>query len=200
MLKPIEPDCHIGQLDPNQESTASNMKQLATILAISAATCLSGCATKPFSPFPENYAGTSATLSDSFNIRGISEVEFFYAEQYEGNSWENARFKSLAVNHGRGIYMSPVTVSRGIPASKPTKLLIVARTQYAAPILDLTNAVYQVKGTIEFTPETGKQYVVTGQLGGPRAAVWVEEKDTHQVVGQKIEVDGEAAKLGFFDK
>lgn len=176
------------------------MKQLAAALAFSAAALLSGCATKPFSPFPENYAGTSATLTDSFNIRGLSEVEFFYAEQYEGNSWENARFKSLAVNRGRGIYMSPVTVSRGIPANKPTKLLIVARTQYAAPILDLTNAVYQVKGTIEFTPETGKQYVVTGQLGGPHSAVWVEEKDTHQVVGQKIEVDGEAAKLGFFDK
>lgn len=176
------------------------MKQLAPILALSAAALLSGCATKPFSPFPENYAGTSATLTDTFNVRSFSNADFFYAEQYEGNTWENARFKSLAASRGRGLALTTVPVSRAIPANKPTKLVVVARTEYAAPILAMTNTVYQVKGTIEFTPETGKQYVVTGQLGGPRSAVWVEEKDTHQVVGQKIEVEGDAAKLGFFDK
>lgn len=176
------------------------MKQLAAALALSAAALLSGCATKPYSPFPENYAGTSATLTDTFIKRGGTEAEFFCAEQYEGNNWENARSKSLAASYGQGIRLTTMPVSRAIPANKPTKLLLVARTQHAAPILAMTNTVYQVKGTIEFTPETGKQYVVTGQLGGPRSAVWVEERETHQVVGQKIEVDGEAAKLGFFDK
>lgn len=177
------------------------MKRLASLIAISTAALMSGCATKPpFSPFPENYAGSSATLTDTFVTHGVSCADFFYAEQYEGHNWDNARFKSLSASYGRGMYLTTVPVSRAIPANKPTQILIVARTQYAAPILAMANTVYQVKGTIEFTPETGKQYLVTGQLGGPRAAVWVEDKDTHQLVGQKIEVDGEAAKLGFFEK
>ncbi len=96
--------------------------------------------------------------------------------------------------------MSPVLVQRAIPAAKATTLLLVARTEYAVPILTLTNTVYQVKGKIEFTPEPNKRYIVRGQLGEGHASVWLEEEDTKQLVGEKVEVEGSAAKLGILEK
>lgn len=96
--------------------------------------------------------------------------------------------------------MSPVLIQRAVPAAKPTSLLLVARTEYAAPILTLTNAVYQVKGKIDFTPEPNKRYIVRGELGESHSSVWLEEEDSKQLVGKKIEVEGSAAKLGFFEK
>jgi len=94
---------------------------------------------------------------------------------------------------------SPVAVERQVPAAKPTSLQIVGRTEYAAPILVLTNPVYQVKGSIDFTPEANKRYVVKGELSEARSSVWLEDAQTQQIVGNKILIEG-SAKLGFFEK
>ena len=95
--------------------------------------------------------------------------------------------------------MTPVLTQRFIPASKPTSLTIVARTEYAAPILALTHEVFQVKGDIDFTPSPAKRYVVRGKLSEEYSSVWLEDEDTHEVVGKKIEIKG-SAKLGIFEK
>lgn len=75
----------------------------------------------------------------------------------------------------------------------------MGRTEYAAPILALTNAVYEVKGVVEISPEAGKTYVVKGGLSEDHSVVWIEDEATSQVVGRKVEVNG-SAKLGFFQK
>ena len=85
-----------------------------------------------------------------------------------------------------------------VPA-KPISITLVARTEYAAPILALANSVYEVKGTIEITPGPKKQYFVRGTLGEDYSAVWLEEAYTGVQIGQKIEVRGNA-KLGFLEK
>ncbi len=95
--------------------------------------------------------------------------------------------------------MTPVSAGRLVPASKPIVLRLIARTEYAAPILVLTNPVYQVKGTIDVTLEPNKHYIVRGQLGESSSSVWLEDAETHQVAGKKTEIEG-SAKLGFFEK
>ncbi len=94
--------------------------------------------------------------------------------------------------------MTPALVERNVPA-KPSTFKIVGRTEYAAPILALTNTVYRVAGTVTFTPEVYKHYVVRGTLGENYSAVWIEEEATNRQVGEKIELRG-AARLGILEK
>lgn len=160
---------------------------------------LSGCAANAYKPVPDGYAGATANIADSHNAISTSKVEFFYVEKIDGHAVENSRINSLAANRGRGMNMAPVMVQRNVPAAKPTSLDIVGRTEYAAPILSMTNTVYQVKGKIDFTPEPGKRYVVRGELGEARSAVWLEEEASRRLIGNKIEITGPAS-LGFFEK
>lgn len=172
------------------------MKRFIVVAAIA---LLSGCASKAYKPVSEGYAGPTANISDSYNVVSTSKVEFFYVGKLDGHDVENSRLNSLAANRGRGMNMTPVLVQRSVPASRSMSIEIVARTEYAAPILTLTNAVYQVKGTIDFTPEPGMEYVIKGELGEARSLVWLEETASHRVIGKKIAVEG-PAKLGFLEK
>jgi hypothetical protein len=124
--------------------------------------------------------------------------EFFYVEQVDGNDVSNIRTASLAASRGHGANMKLVRIERPVPI-KPMTLNIVARTDYAAPIDVLVHDIYQVKGTLQFTPDPGKTYVVRGQLGETDAAVWLGDEATHEVVGEKIKSNG-PAKLGAFEK
>lgn len=171
------------------------MKKLIPIISL---VFFSGCTTM-YNPVPEGYTGPTANISDSFNVISSSKVEFFYVDAVDGQSIKDSRSASLIANHGRGFLMSPVLEQRAVPASKPIQMKLVARTEYAAPILALTNPVYQVTGDLNFIPEPGKRYVVRGLLGEESSSVWLEEEVTRNIVGMKIEVKG-SAKLGFFEK
>ncbi|MGO9443869.1 MAG: hypothetical protein ACLPXB_03725 [Thiobacillaceae bacterium] len=144
------------------------------------------------------YVGPKATIEDSVKTYSSSKADFFYVSQVDGAEIENSRNKTLLVNRGRGMDMSPVVLHHDIPA-RPIALSIVGRTEYAAPILALTSDVYEVKGVIEFTPEPNKKYIVRGELGDTYSAVWVEDESTNSLVDKKVEVKG-SAKLGVFDK
>jgi len=171
------------------------MKKLLPLLAV---VLLSGCASV-YKPVPDGYTGPTATIEDSFKAVSNSEVEFFYVNKLDGHDIKNSRFASLSANAGRGMNLNPVPVERAVPASKPLSVLIVGRTEYGAPILALTNTVYQIKGTIDFTPEPNKRYVVKGALAESRSSVWLEDAQTKQVIGSKVQIEG-SAKLGIFDK
>jgi len=95
--------------------------------------------------------------------------------------------------------MTPIPAQRAVPSAKSISVQLVARTEYAAPILALTGTVYQVKGTIEFVPEPDRRYIVRGALGETQSAVWLEDLDTMKLVGKKVVVEG-SAKLGLFEK
>jgi hypothetical protein len=97
-----------------------------------------------------------------------------------------------------GMRLRTFPISRAVPTT-PQSFTIVARTEYAAPILVMTKDVYQVKGVIQLTPEAGKSYVVKGVLNGDASEVWLEDEASQQVIGDKIKPTG-SAKLGFFEK
>lgn len=180
---------------PQITKPTNTMKFIAPLLA---ATLLAGCASV-HEPVPQGHVGPVAIVEDSFRQLSTSKTDFFYVEQVDGHKIDNSRAKSLAANRGAGMRMTPQFEQRNIPASRPTSLTIVARTEYAAPILTLTRSVYEVKGVVDFTPEPGKRYVVRGSLQADRSSVWLEEKESQQVVSKKIEIEG-SAKLGIFSK
>ncbi|MFZ2539553.1 MAG: hypothetical protein WAX04_11715, partial [Oscillospiraceae bacterium] len=157
---------------------------------------MSGCAS--YNPIPEGYSGQKASIQDSALEQSSQKADFFYVESVDGHDIENSVIVTSQANRGRGFSMTPKTIGREIPA-RLTTLKIVGRTVYAAPILDLTNTVYQVKGNIQFTPEANKFYTIKGELGESYSAVWVEEYGVGAVAGTKIEIRG-SAKLGTFEK
>jgi hypothetical protein len=159
---------------------------------------MSGCTT--YAPsIPANYAGPTAYLDDSTVVHSGSKADFFVVEQVDGANVDNALIRTLRGDQGRGMSMTPRFASRQLIAERPLKVLVKARTHYAAPILALTGTVFQVKGTVEFTPKANAQYVVKGELGETYSAVWIEDVATNTTVGQKVEVKG-SAKLGLLEK
>lgn len=158
---------------------------------------LGGCATVT-PPIPESYSGPTAVIKDSMKVYDSQKTDFFFLEAIDERAIPNSRLSTRIANHGRGLAMSPVLVDRKVPAQMAT-FKIVARTEYAAPILALTNTVYQVIGKVRFAPGDGMVYVVKGELGETYSAVWIEEESSHKVVDKKTETNGSAA-LGFFDK
>lgn len=174
------------------------MKKLLSRLALwSSIAVLTACA--PFkTAIPDGYAGPTAVLKDSANVLSTSKADMYYALTVDGNDIDNMRFKTRRQNEGRGMMMNVVEAERKIPA-RQTRVSVVARTIYAAPILAMAGTVYQVKGDIVFIPEPNKAYIVRGALDEAYSAVWIEEESTKTVVGEKVEIKG-SAKLGFFEK
>jgi hypothetical protein len=177
----------------NREAVRMKKLFLCAFMAVS----LAGCAS--FSPsVPPDYSGPLATVQDTVKAYSDSKADFFYVSHVDGRKIESSWVITRSKNYGNGMSMKPFVIQNQIPA-RPTVLNIVGKTEYAAPILSIVNTVYEVTGTVEFTPEPNKVYVVRGDLGENYSAVWLEEETTHQVVGKKIEVNG-SAKLGIFQK
>jgi PBP1b-binding outer membrane lipoprotein LpoB len=171
------------------------MRRVLVVLILSIT--LNGCAT--YAPsVPDNYNGPIATVKDSVKTYSTKKADFFYLKAIDGNTIEDSRSRTLRVNSGRGLYMEPVVLDRNIPAKECT-VTIVGRTVYAAPILALTNTVYEVSGDMVFNPEQNKTYIVKGELGKEYSAVWIEEAESKQIIGKSIEIKG-SAELGIFQK
>lgn len=164
---------------------------------VASALFLVGCAYSP--SVPENYSGPRASLDDSFKVHNRSKADFFVAETIDGNQIDNSLLATVRANKGRGMIMTPMSIARPLVAENPVKVGVRGRTHHAAPILGLTQTVYQVQGVIEFTPQANVKYVVRGELGPSYSAVWIEELETKQVIGNKVEITG-SAKLGVFQK
>ncbi|ROH87025.1 hypothetical protein ED236_04865 [Pseudomethylobacillus aquaticus] len=125
-------------------------------------------------------------------------MDIFYVTHVDGREIENSLIKTRTTNRGRGLAITAQLLENRIPA-RATTVYIVGRTEYAAPILALTNTVYQVKGSVEFIPEPDKRYVVRGELGETYSAVWIEEEASSLLMGNKVEIHG-SSKLGTFEK
>jgi hypothetical protein len=165
------------------------------VFAVAAALLLASCTSNPV---PEGYDGPLARVTDSVTWLGRSSADFFYLSKIDGRTIDESLSATNRSNSGRGMIMDPVTIDRRVPARTAT-VTIVGRRHYAAPILEMARTVYQVSGEIEFTPLPDHSYVVKGILSDKYSAVWIEDKDSRETVGRKVEVLG-SAKLGFFEK
>jgi len=132
-----------------------------------------------------------ALFRDSVKTTSEKKAEFFFLSKIDDKKIEDSAMRTQSRNHGRGFAMTPVMIERNVPA-QPAAFTIVGRAQYAAPILALTTTkrVYDVEGTVKFTPEKHRTYVVRGELGESYSAVWIEEElegGGSRMIGQKVE-------------
>jgi hypothetical protein len=149
-------------------------------------------------PYPSNYDFSMATIKDTVHSINSRECELFFVSQIDGKKIEDSHTKTLLLNSGHGLSMTPYTVEREVSVNNAT-YTIVGRTEYAAPILALANPVYEIKGQVQASLEKDKIYEVHGELGEDYSAVWLEDATDHKVVGEKIEIHG-SAKLGILSK
>lgn len=158
--------------------------RIAIATAVLAA-ALTGCAAYEHS-LPEGYKGPVATLHDSSGPVESRKADLFFVTQIDGRKVKDSLTETIARNQGRGFSLSPFMLDHDVPA-KPLLVSLSGITHYAAPILALTGKVYQVEGTVSFTPDANRDYVVKGSLGPDATAVWIEEQDTGKIVAR---VDG----------
>ena len=164
-------------------------------MMVAAAGLLSACVTQPV---PQGYSGPLAKIQDTLAQRSGHAVDLFFLDSLNGKKIDNALLETTSSNAGRGLAMDAKGFARDVPAIAST-FSLTGRTHYAAPILELTNPVYQVKGTFDFTPLSGHTYVVRGELKPDYGAVWLEDADTKAIVGNKVEIQGDIS-LGFMEK
>lgn len=149
-------------------------------------------------PIPQGYTGPIATVADSITPRGATSIDVFFMEKVDDRLINDSLHATTVASTNMGFAMNRQVISRDIPAQHCT-VVITGRTHYAAPILELVNKVYQISGQIEFDPQPGKKYLVTGILGDDDSAVWIEDVATSEVIGKKLEIHG-SSTLEFFQK
>lgn len=169
------------------------MKTLLACLAL----FLTGCAST-YSPVPENYQGEISIIGSSEKRHSSGKSDLFYLSKVNGKTIENTLGATRSATYGQGFYLTTKLLKTNVP-SEEAVFSIIGRTEHAAPIQAFSDEVYEVKGDITFRPEANKEYVVKGILGGSYSAVWIELKETGDVIQQKIEIKG-SAELGFFEK
>jgi len=158
---------------------------------------LPGCATV-YTPVPENYTGPVSIIESSEKRHSGSKVDLFYLEKVDGKSIKSSLSATRSATYGQRANLITRLIESKIP-SKEVKFTIVGRTEHAMPIQALSDAVYELRGDINFTPKAGERYIVKGVLAKEYSSVWLEIKETGEVVKAKIENHGDS-ELGFFEK
>ncbi|GGB55095.1 hypothetical protein [Shewanella inventionis] len=169
------------------------MKILFTCFAL----VLTGCAST-YSPVPENYQGEISKIDSSEKRHSNGKSDLFYLSKVNGKEIYNTLSATRNATYGQGFNLTTELLKTDVPSQEAT-FNIIGRTEHAAPMQAFADKVYEVKGNIVFKPEPNKEYIVKGILGESYSAVWIELKDTGEVIKNKIEVNG-SAELGFFEK
>jgi hypothetical protein len=148
---------------------------------------------------PSGYSGPLAHVTDSVTPRTEKGADYFYVARIDGYPIEESLSVTEGSNRAAGAGEKPVIVGRDVPAAAPSTFTIVATTHYSAALLAFKNPAYELSGDVRFTPLANHTYVVAGVLGETYSAVWIEDSQTGEVAGQKIEVKG-AAPLSLLGK
>lgn len=138
-----------------------------------------------------------AIVRDSAKPISDQKAELFYLKEINGESVRNSREVTLVSNQGRGSMMTPEVVERNVPAAATT-YTIEGRTEYAAPILALSNKVFRIGGKVIASLVPYRTYEVRGVLEESHSAVWIEDVETHEIVG-KLEESG-STELKWYEK
>jgi hypothetical protein len=147
-------------------------------------------------PAPQKFTGPTAYLKTTETPRGENGGDFFYLTKIDGEDFYSQNTPIPKINDGT--HDTKITSTVEIPV-KSTRFSVRAHTAYPAPIFGITNPVYDISGDITFTPVAGQTYALKGALEPDHSAVWIENTQTGEIVGTKVEANG-SAKIDFFRK
>lgn len=136
----------------------------------------------------------SARIWDSALSEDRGRSAFFILTAVDGEPIkENSMTKSVQANFGRGRNLAPIPVERYVAAGKH-RLTVSAQYGTAAPIeyLFRPSSFANVSGEVDVDLKAGTDYRIAGILEPLRREVWIEESDTHALVGRKV-IDLEVA-------
>ena len=149
---------------------------------------LAGCASFQ-NPIPAGYQGPVVLLADTGKQEDGSKGQFFAAVEIDGRPIENALSDTLAASHGMGFALMSQYTKREVPVI-PMKVKLIGTHQTAAPIQEIASRVagtfFRVEGIVEFLPQEGKKYAVTGQLTKERSCVWIQESGAQEPATAQI--------------
>lgn len=153
---------------------------------------LAGCA--GFEPAtPPDYTGPTANVADQVTVVSGQLLHLFEITHVDGRKLSSTSIATVGANQGRGLSISAVPALTNELPLKPTRVRLQATTQYAAPILAMTHPTCRVQGDVDFTPEAGKAYRVTGRVAADACEAWIEDVATHQAVTAKVSGKGTGA-------
>ncbi|MGQ3052234.1 MAG: hypothetical protein ACT6S0_10660 [Roseateles sp.] len=145
---------------------------------------LAGCASlEPATP--PDYTGPTANVADQAVQVSDQRLHVFEMTQVDGRRLATTSMATVRASQGRGFAVAPVALTNELPL-RPVRVRLQATTQYAAPVLALTNPTCQVQGDVAFTPEAGKAYRVAGRIAAEACEAWIEDLASRQPVTDKV--------------
>lgn len=150
---------------------------------------LAGCASlEPATP--ADYTGPTANVADQAVAVSEQRLNIFEMTAVDGRRLSSTSMATVGTTQGRETTRSPVVALTNELPLQATRVRLQAATQYAAPVQALTSPTCRVQGEVDFTPEAGKAYRVTGRIAGEACEAWIEDLATHQAVTAKVSGKG----------
>ncbi|MGE0115100.1 MAG: hypothetical protein AB7T07_09495 [Steroidobacteraceae bacterium] len=161
------------------------MKKLFVSFAL--AVGLGACAT--YQPVPKDYSGPTASVKDSGFSEDGTKAQMFALVAIDGNRVPNAFTVSASASYGRGASLTAIYPARTIQA-RPMKVTLRGSHATGAPIhamaSQLAGTFFSVEGTVDFSPEADRQYLVKGELKKEKSSVWIEDTQTGKPVTEVV--------------
>lgn len=129
---------------------------------------------------PEGYAGPTATISDSYSNKAMSDADYFTLRKVDGKQIESSWVKTRRGNYGQGSSFTPLMVTREV-LPKEQRFSIDGSVFFPTDALMLFGDKLRVTGEFNFTPEAGETYTVTGMLSWTESQVWLENSKGEKV-------------------
>lgn len=149
---------------------------------------LHGCAT--YKPVPEGYAGPVAVVADSGTPGDGKKSVIFAMMDVDGQGIDNSFRASAGASYGRGFALTTQFIGRPVPANKTMKVRLKGSHITGAPIHAIASQIagtfFSVEGVVDFTPVSGGNYIVKGELKKDASSVWIEDRATGLPVTEKI--------------
>ncbi|MDR7270879.1 hypothetical protein J2X20_003537 [Pelomonas saccharophila] len=170
------------------------MKRIASLAAT--ALLLSGCAgVKSFTALepatPPDYTGPTANVADQVVAVSPQRLHVFEMTEVDGRRLSSSSMASGRAGQGSGMTLTPVALTNELPVMA-LRVRLQAATQYASPLVSMSNPSCRTVGEVGFTPQEGKRYAVNGRIAADACEVWVEDSATRQPVTEKLTGPGTA--------
>lgn len=155
---------------------------------------LAGCAgSGSFSAFqpatPADYSGPTVNVADQVVAVGPQRLHVFEMTQVDGRRLASSSVATTRAGQGGGMTVTPVALTNEL-AVRPARVQLQAATQYASPLVALSNPTCRTVGEVSFAPEQGRRYAVRGRIEAQACEVWIEDLATGQPVTDKLNGPG----------